>query len=301
MAVNERIGEPGVYRLSAEGYHADPCSPASLSSGGARKLIADVPARYWHERGNPAPPSPALVFGSAAHEWLLEGERWPQRHHVTPEGYDGRRKAWAGAKAEAEVAEDDGMRVISTEQFATIKAMRDALQAHPLAVAAFTGGEAELSLFWRDDDFGIWCRCRPDYLPQTGRIFADYKTTESLRDDDLRRSIARWGYHMQAAWYADGITALGLAEDPVMLFVFQEKTPPYLVRCVTISAPAMIKAELQNAKAREIFAQCLATGDWPGYPDEIKEIDLPAWEHARLGQLEAAGAFDLTGEIRSAA
>lgn len=295
-----RVTEPGIYDLTAEAYHADPCEPASLSSGGARKLITDVPARFWWERHNPPERTPALNLGSAAHEWLLEAGTFSLRYLVKPEGYDGRLKKWAETKAEIEAAEAEGYRILSHADYKTVKAMRDALYASLLARAAFQRGRPETSLFWIDPSYGIWCRCRPDYLPHEGRIFADYKTCESVRDDDLQRSIARYGYHQQAAWYADGIRALGIADDPIMVFVFQEKSPPHLVRCVSIAGEALARGRTLNSRAKAIFARCLETGEWPGYPDEITEIDLPGWEHARLERLAQAGAFD-TDELRSAA
>lgn len=273
--VTMKIDEPGIYQLTSETYHADPCAEPSLSSSGARKLIADPPAKFWWERNNPQPPSEALIVGSAAHEWLLEGEKWPHRHFVLPDDHNGRTNAGKAIVAEAEAS---GLRCVTADQFAAIKAMKAAIEAHSYAMAAFQNGRAETSMFWIDPHTSIWCRARPDYLPRTGRIFADYKTTVSCRTDDLCRTIARYGYHMQASWYGDGLRAVGLADDPIMLFVFQEKAPPYLVRCVTVGAPSLIAAEGRNYKARRIFAECIRNDRWPGYEGDIQTLDIPPWE-----------------------
>lgn len=270
------ITEPGIFSLSAEQYHGpEPCQEPSLSSSGARMLMADPPAKYWHARNNPQPPTEALILGSAAHEWLLEGEQWPQRHLVLAEDHNGRTNAGKATLAEATAR---GLRCVTSEQFSAIKAMKEAIEAHPYAMAAFQNGRSETSLFWLDQHTEIWCRSRPDFLPAQGRIFADYKTTVSCRTDDLCRTIGRYGYHMQASWYSDGLRALGLADDPIMLFVFQEKMPPYLVRCVTVGQPSLIAAEGRNYRARRIFAECVRSGVWPGYHSEIDTLDIPAWE-----------------------
>jgi hypothetical protein len=238
-------------------------------------LIADPPAKYWHYRNNPQEPTPALIVGSAAHEWLLEGDKWPLRHVVLDPDHDSRTKRGREVLAEAR---ERGVRPVTAEQFAQIKAMREALERHEYAMAAFQNGRAETSMFWIDPHTRIWCRCRPDFLPAQGRIFADYKTTVSCRTDDLKRTIGKYGYHMQASWYGDGIRALGLADDPIMLFVFQEKAPPYLVRCVTVGAPSLIAAEGRNYQARSIFARCVREDRWPGYDEDIQTLDIMPWE-----------------------
>lgn len=296
MAI-EPITEPGIYALTNEEYHADPVPGWSLSSSGARKLCGDdPPAVFYEERINPPPKTAALEFGTAAHQWLLEGDKWRERYHVLPDGNDARTAKGKSALAEAFL---NGKEPIKAEDFATIQGMKAALEAHSFAMAAFSGeGRPETAIFWRDRHTGVMCRCKPDFVPRVGRIFPDYKTTKSLRDDDLRRSIGAYGYHCQASWYMDGILAAELAADPVMLFVFQEKKKPFLVRCVTIGAPSMIAGEGLNYRARRIFAECTSTGVWPGYPDQIEQMDIPTWD---LAKAERALARDEEDEARAAA
>ena len=75
-----RITEPGIYTMPKADYHADPCPTPSASSSFVRRMMSTCPAKAWHERQNPRKPTEALDFGDAAHEWLLEGDAWPQRH-----------------------------------------------------------------------------------------------------------------------------------------------------------------------------------------------------------------------------
>lgn len=279
---------PGVHDLTAEAYHADPCPEPSLSSSGARLIMRECPAIYWHDRQQGGRRSPAFGFGSAAHEWLLEGDRWPQRHHVLPPHHNGRTNGGKAEKAEAEAA---GLRVITSDEFEQVMAMKSALEGHPFAMAAFQGGDPEKSLIWRDDEFGIWCRARPDYIPKRGGIIADYKTCRSANPADLQRDIANFGYHQQAAWYCGGLRSLGVVEEPTFLFVFQAKTAPYLVTCVTLQDAAVQWGETLNRKARQTFAECLRAGRWPGYVEDIIGLTLPAWEDKKLQQRFDRGDF----------
>lgn len=288
-----KITEPGVYTMDAEAYHADPCPVPSLSSSGARKLLKQCPARYWHDRQNPPEPSDAFVLGSAAHEWLLEGETWPQRHVVLPEDHDNRTK---DGRARVDAIRAAGKRPVTADQWKQIQDMKAALDAHPFAGAAFRNGRPELSLFWRDERFGIWCRARPDFLPNAGTIVADYKTCVSAHPDDLRKSIADYGYDMQADWYMRGIKALGLMARPTFVFVFQEKAAPYLVTVVTLEEAALLAGGIKNERAAATFARCLRTGRWPGYADDVVALDIPSWEHARIDRDKERGLYDIVNE-----
>lgn len=289
----DKITEPGIYHLTNEAYHADPCAVPSLSSSGARKLMTDPPAVYWHERTHPKPRTAAMNFGSGAHEWLLEPETFKERHLILPASHNGRTNEGKALVAEAENA---GKRVLKADEWVALQAMREAVAAHPYAMAAFEGGKPETSLFWQDKKTGVWCRSKPDYVPGTGRIYADYKTTLSVRTDDLRRTIANFGYHQQASWYSDGFRELGLCGDAVMLFIFQDKKEPYLVRCVTLGQPSLMIAEEANDKARRIFGVCLATGKWPAYEEDIQALDLPGWALSQAENASQAGAYDVTDQ-----
>lgn len=287
-----KITEPGVYTLDAATYHADPCPTPSLSSSGARTIVKDCPALYWYQRQNPPEPSDAFILGSAAHEWLLEGETWPMRHVVLPEDHDNRTK---DGRARVESIKGAGKRPVTAEQWEAIRAMKSALDAHPFAGAAFRNGRPELSLFWRDERYGIWCRARPDFLPNAGTIVADYKTCVSAHPDDIRKAIANHGYDMQAEWYMRGLREVGLMEMPTFVFVFQMKTPPYLVTVVTLEETAILTASMKNDRAAATFAQCLRTGHWPQYADDVVCLDLPAWEYAKVEKDKERGLYDILG------
>lgn len=281
----------GICTMAAAEYHAS----AALSSSGARQIMRECPARYIADRAAPPEPSPAQDIGTAAHEWLLEGETWPQKFTLLPHDHNGRTNA---GKERIAAIEADGKRPLHVEEFTIIKAMKEALQAHPFARHAFADGKAEQSLFWRDPEFGILCRARPDFLPATRPIIPDYKTTVSAHPDYLKKAIWNFGYHQQADWYLTGIRELGIFERPTFLFVFQEKQPPYLVVCVTPDDEALGWAGLQNRKAREIFARCQATGKWPGYTDDVLTLGLPAWAGQQLQREHEGGSFEIAYEAQ---
>ena len=284
-----KITAPGIYDISADEYHADPLkdSPGgpSLSSTGARKLLNKCPARFRYEQDNPEPPKRHYDFGHAAHRLVLG--RGDGIEVIAANDF--RTKAAKEARDEAHAA---GRVPMLKAEFDKAQEMAAAVFAHPFAGRLFEGGKPERSLFWKDAEFGVWRRSRPDFMPQSGTIFADYKTCASAQPDDLKKSIWNYGYHQQAAWYLDSIRALGIHDDPSLLFVFQEKEPPYLVTVAEADPVALGWGRIQNRKALSIFAECVETGVWPGYVDDVLRLPLPGFAEGQLEHAHDLGAFD---------
>ena len=254
--------------ISDDLYHAD---TGSLSSTGARKILA-CPARFKWERDHPpAPTTKAFDFGKLSHKLVLgEGSAI---HIVDADNWLSK-----AAKEQRDAARLDGAVPVLRSEYDTAKAMREAVMAHPVAGALFTAGSAELSGYWQDEPTDIRLRFRPDWL--TGHInrvtCVDYKTTISAKPDEFVRSVARYGYHQQAAWYLDGLAANGLT-DARFLFVAAEKTPPHPVSVIELDDEAIAEGRRLNRIAVDTYARCMDTGVWPAYGDDITLISLPYW------------------------
>lgn len=285
--MTELITAPGVYDLPVDVYHADPVAGGSLSSSGARAMLPpSCPARYRWELDNPGTGSTrAFDLGTAAHRLVL-GAGEPI--HVV-DAPDWRTKA---ARAEAETMRQAGYVPLLAHDYAVVEAMATTLRAHPVAAALLDpnrGGAAEQTLVWQDQRTGVWCRALIDWLPTPtpGRryIVPDYKTANAADLESLRRAMATFRYHQQAAWYVDGIRAVGLDPEPGFVFIVQEKAPPYLVTIYYPDAIAMRGAAGLNHVARTRWAHCNATGEWPGHATDIVELSLPPWSEREFGDL----------------
>lgn len=280
----ERISTPGVYDMPAELYHLDPVEGGSLSSSGARKLLPpSCPALFDHERKNPPATTAEFEFGHAAHQLVLGAG--PEL--VVIEADNWRTKK---AKDERKSAHADGAVALLARDYEQVQAMAAALREHPIAGKIFQPdrGRPEQSLIWQDGPTGVWRRARPDWLPHRtdGRlIISDYKTARDVDPDGIQRAVHQHGYQCQAAWYLDGARELGLAEDPGFVFIFQAKEPPYLVTPVELGATALYIGHDLNRRALDLYAECTASGRWPGYSDdEIELISLPGWFENRYLQ-----------------
>lgn len=254
----------GVVRdLPAEDYHRHD----SLSSSGARKLLSTCPAAFRFGRQEH---KPEFDMGHAAHKLVL-GDG--------PELVEVEYKDWRtrDAQNQRDAAYAKGQVPLLTKDLKTVHAMAAAILREPLAARVLSEpGDSELSVFWEDFETGAPLRCRPDRL--TSRWAVDYKTCDSAHPDDVAKSMHKWGYYMQQPFYLDGLVHCDLAEpDLPFLFIFQEKTPPYLVTVAQLrDGDAEIGRE-KNRMAIEMYAHCRAADSWPGYSDDVVLVSLPAW------------------------
>src|ERR1700691_112364 len=175
---------PGIYLgISNDDYHADP----AIGSTGCKRLIQSPLDYWWNSSLNPdreeQEVTAAMRLGTAYHYKVLEP------HKFTYEVKKGVKTSTVGNT----LGEGDYKRLI---------AMYDRLQKVPEHAQLFKNGFAEVSIFWRDEQTGLMCKCRFDYMRL--KWITDLKTC----DDSSRRSIyydfPKLGYDISAAMYMEG-------------------------------------------------------------------------------------------------
>lgn len=282
MTQQPTLGANVVSDLDPDAYHAHP----ALSATGAKRILK-APALYRWEADHPSPSTSTFDFGKAAHRKVLGAG-----DNVEVLDFDSfRTKAAQDARDEATAA---GRVPLLVKDWLVVEQMAAALQAAELAPIdgerfsvgdLFSDGAPEQSLFWRDLETGVDCRARLDWLPAPaeGRrmVIVDYKTAASADPREFGKAADAYGYHLQQEWYLAGVRACGLAPDPAFVFVVQEKTPPYLVTVAQLDADAAALGRARADRARRIFAECLASGRWPGYGERVHPIALPPWAFTR--------------------
>lgn len=300
-----KITVPGVYDMSAEEYHKDPCDGPSLGSTGARELVNGCPASFRWKQDNPEVKE-EFDIGNAAHLLVLEPDVFKTKvaliEGITKNGAPSRGYQSQDAKDKRDAARAAGLIPLLPEQMEQVEGMRASIAADPIAQFAFRETEIERSMFWRDPEFGFWCKTRPDALPKSRRYLVDLKTSASADPEDFQRAVVNFGYHQQAAWYTDGVAEV-LGEKPERFaFVVVGKTAPYLVTTCWLDDEAIGWGRILNRYARGLFAWCLERGEWPSFTPDITKppaaftISLPEWERRNLERRHQDGEFTLPQE-----
>ena len=268
--------DPGVYQMSHELYHADPCPVASLSRGTIMDLLNECPKRAWfnHPRLNPAyrpDDDEKFDIGKVAHSLFLEGI-----DKVEVLNYDDWRKK------EAQILRDDARK---NDRIPLLKKQYDSVielveAAHKALFESelqldLGMGDSELTYIWREDE--AWCRVRPDWISKDRKIILDYKTTGSSADPDaFVKSIISYGYDVQESFYRRGVKSVE-GKAPKFFFMVQETSEPYL--CSFIALPPMFQSlgEQKVNWGLDIWRRCMETNRWPAYPNKVCFVDVPAW------------------------
>lgn len=250
--------------ISNADYHADPAVSASHLKEAMRSPY-HYWARYLDPNRKPVEPTAAMRLGSLVHTAVLEPDELLQRYAVA-----GDRRTKAG-KEQAERMVAEGLEAVSESDMALALGMAASVRNHPAAAALLSQGKAEQSFWWNDLSTGQRCKCRPDWYQ--GSTIVDLKTCQDASPSAFASSVAKFGYHIQAAHYLAGLHG---AER--FLFIAVEKEPPYAVAVYELDQASMaVGRDLRN-NALDVIATCKAADLWPGYGDtSVQTLSLPSW------------------------
>ena len=292
--------EPGIHKdiPSAEYHLWDAPSKSALD------WIYDYsPMHLKYFRENPPEPTPALRIGSALHCAVLEPEKFESEYIVAtgccaivsstnrPCGNAGKvfsGGSWyCGVHAKGRENRADASKTLTTPEKEQIDNMARAVSFHPAAAwAVKQEGENELSAVWDQkikrmgEDDALRCKMRCDGLRKAAKLILDIKTCECAKEEDFTKSIDEYGYHRQAAFYQDGLRALGIDIEH-FVFIAVEKNAPYGVAVYRIKGIGIELGRVENDRLLEVYANCEAANHWPGYSNEIQDISVSHWKMRR--------------------
>lgn len=248
---------------------------ADAMSNSGLKLLRKSPAHFKAGADPDAEQKPSLRRGSLLHTLVLEPQTLATRYMVKPAGMtfatrEG--KAWRDAVPA-------GMEIVSADEVRVATRQATNLRAVPEVAALLGEGQAEVSFFWVDPITGDLCKGRADWVYRTaqGVILLDLKTSEDASPAGFAKACARYGYHMQAAWYSDGWKA-ATGED-VLGFVFGavESAWPNVAEAYMLDDEAIDKGRAECRRLLNLHAECKAANRWPAYTETITPLSLPAW------------------------
>ena len=236
------------------------------------KRILDNPQK-WALGYSESPKSEALDFGSLCHDLILSPDEISKKYFITRDidKLDFRLKEHKNIKSEVErsgLILIDGGTLKRAE--ALIKANKSTFESY------FEKGDFEMSFF--GDLQGVKCKARTDFITSKGDLIIDLKIMQSASKDAFSQSVAKFGYHIQAAFYLDLIGAKRF------LFLAIEKEPPFMCGIYELSPEAVDLGREKYLKAFEILINSDLYDknryfelNKDGTRDEVQMITLPTW------------------------
>ena len=306
LGLTERVPEQLYHRGVVDGE-------PSLSHSGMKTLLGKSPTHFRREVDHPEDREQKKYFdlGSAVHAYVLgagqeliaeirRGPATPKHPFGAGEPYDDFRTKDCQAKRDD--AYSRGLVPILAKDIDRVHTMVAALRRHRLAGDLLHPGSGipEVSAFARDPESGVLLRARFDWLRHDGTM-VDFKTTSKLANPAaVSRSLYDLGYYLQAATY-DHVARLCGLELTGFEFVMQETSQPYAPSVFHVGPASLELGRLRMRKAIDLYAACVASGEWPGYPDESVEVDVPFWALRELDAALPSTDDDTDDQVDSAA
>jgi len=269
-----------VPNLPAKDYHAHPATGSSTLKN-YLKFPTAAHARDAIE--NPKEAGDAALRGTVTHTLLLEPHRLDLDYVIEREKLHdktrlikngGSKEDWDAMKKRAD---ELLLPIVDHKTWREANGMADSVKAHKQWKKLGKGAEFELSVFGQINGHPVKAR----YDAVKNGVILDVKTCRfPLTDAKIMQVIASEKYHLSAAMYLEVGKSIGLDVD-TFNWVFVESFRPYLCRFFE-AKPKMLEVGLEEFYyALEKHGQCKKDKKWPGYTEEITEIDLPDWYESR--------------------
>ena len=276
-----------VHGLDEQIYHSLP----GLSSTGAKK-IHKSPAHFHHYMTEKPETKAEWDLGTAVHAKVL-GVGAPVA--VYPDGTGGERFEFEGVELDSVLSKTGALGSNAAKAFEAdarakglvpvkraVVRLRDtiaeAVLSDPTARKLLEVGHPEVSMFADDPDTEVRLRGRLDWL---GRRIVDLKTTSGdASEEAFEKDTFKFGYDIQFGHY-EHLYHLITGETIPYLWIVVETSAPFLVGIHRLGDDEILMARRRARQARERYARCLETGEWPGYKTRsggpIGILRAPVW------------------------
>jgi exodeoxyribonuclease VIII len=115
-----------------------------------------------------------------------------------------------------------------------------------------------------------------DWLTPEG-VIVDLKTCEDASPVGFARSVAKFRYHVQAAFYQQGLNEHNITGFEKFIFIAVEKSAPFNIGIYKLDYEAIEQGELEIARNLETYRICKETNRWGGYATEVQKLSLPKY------------------------
>lgn len=267
--------------IPAEEYHAA-TKANEYTTSHRLHLFRRCPALYIkHVNGEIVEgDTAAFIMGRATHTAVIEGEAKFAEEYIVADGPENPKTGkpyGRETKAFKEWAELQARPVISTEDYALMAKMRDAVQAHPIAADLLATGYAETTVraVWDGEPV----QARPDWFDPARGVLVDLKTCADV--DRFPFDVRDFGYVPQLAFYKRVLELAGYTGPTIRAYLIAvEKKEPHRVAVAEICALTLNDGNVAeagkygagNATVLHELQECRAANRWPTRYEDLLHI-----------------------------
>ena len=181
----------------------------------------------------------------------------------------------------AYLGSDNSTQIVPVSAWDTAHRMMEATLGFGLAADLLGDTQREIGYVWEEPTSGLVCKGLIDADNVDADAIIDLKSTRGVSPDEFKRSILKYGYHRQAAFYLNGASHVNRGREN-FFWVAQESVGPF--DCV-VYKPTQ---EMLDDAAQTLFrwlndiGNCVTNDKWPGFGEYgVIELDLPGWMKPR--------------------
>jgi len=216
--------------------------------------ISVSPEYFRFRQDNPQSATPAMKLGSAIHMDILQPQEFLKHYAISPK-FDKRTKK--GKEDYAEFSKEHMFKtVISESDYELITEITLRVFNDKTIKTLLQQGEPEKIIQWHNEHYNLNCKGMLDYH-RDGMII-DLKTTQDASYNGFMRSVRKYKYHKQAAYYMDAVKAYRF------IIIAVEKTPPFSINIFEMGDDMIDEGRDMYNHELEVYKYCEENDYWPG-------------------------------------
>lgn len=261
----------------------DYANAEGINAGGLKEILRS-PAHYYDARFNAVEKkeTKAKRFGKLFHFAVLEPHIFQSKAVVVPkfEGLtkDGRMSTQSGEAKQKKkdwfAALAPGSIICEQAELEALVRMCDKILKHPLCRELLAEGVKETTLVWDDEEYGVTCKARPDFIAAKG-FCCDLKSVDDASPDEFWPKVKKYRWDLSASHYISGGKATKTFRPDGYFFIAVEKEPPYEIAVYNAGMSVLFVGDNYRDRAMKAYRECMKTGQWPGYPARAQTLEYP--------------------------
>lgn len=261
-------------------YH-DPDGRLSNSMLG---VLADSPKKFkatYIDRTLKREETKQMRIGLLTHCITLEMDLFADRYAIAPE-VDRRTKLGKEAWQQFQDYAALGRSIVDLGEYETAERCSNAILAHPELAAVYRRDdnviEERIDFEWYD----VPCKAKPDLLNVGLGVIIDVKTTQDASPDAFARSVEKFGYHRQAAFYREAAKQR-YGKDFRFLFAVVSTNAPHDVAVYELDERSLEIGRGEVHSLLHVYKLLLQSNTWwPAWSRGVVELSLSKWHKSKV-------------------